>query len=85
MGDDMISSEEEEGWDADVTLTVPREPVAASANGGWDAKWRGNAPTPRTCAVSSIAIGEREAKRKQSPRSSEASPALSPPATGMAR
>ena len=84
VGDDVISIEEEGGREV-MTSTVRREPTAASASGGREAERRGDVPTPRKRATSSDDVGEREVKRTWSPRPSEASSALSPPALGVAR
>ena len=81
MGDDLISSEEEGGWEV-MTSAVHREPAAACAGGGHEAERRHDVPGPRKRAASSEALGEREAKRTRSPCPSEASSALPPPATG---
>ena len=84
VGDDMISSEDEGGQEV-TTLVERREPVAASTDGGLEAERCGDVPMPRKHDVSSYAVGEREAKRMWSPHPSEASPALSLPASGMMR
>ena len=67
-----------------MTSVEHRDPTAASAGDGREAERRGDVPTPRKCAASLDAVGELEAKRTRSPRPSEVSPALSPPALGAA-
>jgi len=84
MGDDVISSDDEGGWEVVVSLVERHEPVAASAGGRWEAKRRGDVPAQRKRTVSLDAIGELEAKWTRSPRPLEASLALSPPAPGTA-
>ena len=84
MGDDVISSEEEGGREVIVTSVERCEPMAASAHGGREVERCGDVLTPRKHAVSSDAVDEWEAKRTWSSCPSEASPALSPPAPGMA-
>ena len=81
MGDDVISSEEEGGWEV-VTSAVHHKPMAMSTDDGHEAERHGDVPTPRKHATSSDAIGEWEAKRTPSLRPSEASPILSPPTLG---
>ena len=82
MGDNMISSEEEGGWEVIVTLVEHREPAATSASGGQDVERCGDVPMLRKHAASSDVVDEREAKWTRSPRPSEASSALSPLALG---
>ena len=62
MGDDVISSEDEEGWEVIATSVKHRELTATSAGGGREAKRHDIAPVPRKHATSSNAIGEQEAK-----------------------
>ena len=57
MGDDVISSEEEGGREV-MTSAVHHEPTAASADGGREAKRRGDVPTPRKHVASSDTVGE---------------------------
>ena len=63
MGDDVISSEDEEGQEVIVTLVEHREPTATSTSSGWDVGSHGDVPPSRKHAASSNAIGEREVKR----------------------
>ena len=80
MGGDTSTSEDEGDQGVIATSVERRESTAASADGGRDTKRHGNVPMSRKRAVSSYAVGEWETKRTWSPRSSEALPALSPPA-----
>ena len=84
VGGDASSFEDEGSRSIIATSVERREPTAASVDGGWEAERRGYVPAPRKCAASSDVVGELEAKRTWSPRPSEASPALSPPAPGTA-
>ena len=83
MGDDVISSEDEGGREVVATSVERRKPAAAFTGGGWEAERRGDVLMPWKRTASSDAVSKREAKRTWSPRPSEASPALSPPAPGM--
>jgi hypothetical protein len=67
MGDDVISSEEEGGWDAGATSVARHEPTATPTSGGRDTERRDDALAPRKHATSSNAVGEREAKQTRSP------------------
>ena len=75
---------EEESREVVATSVVRHDPAAVSASGEQEAERHGDVPTPRKRAVSMDAVGEWEAKQTQSPRPSEASPVLSPPAVGVA-
>ena len=81
VGDDASSFENMRGQEV-MTLVVHHDPMAMSTGSGHEAERRGDVPMLCKCATSSDAVGEREVKRMRSPRSSEASPALSPPALG---
>ena len=57
IGDDVISFEEEEGREV-TTSVVHHDPMATSADGGREAKRRGDVPTPRKHVASSDTVGE---------------------------
>ena len=57
--------------------------MAASASGEQEVERHGDIPTPRKRATSVDIVGEREAKRTQSPCPSEALLTLSPPILGV--
>ena len=84
MCGDASSSEDEGGRDIIVTLVECHEPMATSAASGREVERRGDVPAPRKHVMSLDAVNEREAKWTRSPRSSEASPALSPPTPSVA-
>lgn len=84
VGDDVIFSEEEEDWEVVVTSMEHCDPMAMSAGGEQEVERRGDVPAPRKRAMSADAIGEQEVKRTWSPCPSVASPALSPPTSGVA-
>ena len=84
MGGDASSSENEGGREVIATSVERHEPTAASVHGGREAERRGDVPVSRKRAMSSDATVERGAKRTQSPRPSEASPASPSPAPSMA-
>ena len=52
MGDDVISSKEEGGWDAGVTSAARREPTATPASGGQDMERCDGMPRARMLLVS---------------------------------
>jgi len=83
MGDDMISFEDEGDEEVVMTSVERRKPAAMSTCGEQDAERHDDVPTLRKRTTSSDIVGEREAKRTRSPRSSEASSALSPPTPGV--
>lgn len=58
MGDNMISSEDDGGQEAIVTLAVYHEPTTTSASGGRDIERHGDIPAPRKCTMSSDAVGK---------------------------
>ena len=84
MGSDTSSSKNEGSRSVIATSVERHEPMVVSTSGGREAERCSNVPAPRKHVVSSDTIGEREVKRTRSPRPSEASPALSPPAPGTA-
>ena len=81
--DDMIFSEEE-SREVIVTSMERRHPTAMSASDEQEAERHTEVPMSRKHAASADTVGEREAKRTQSPSPSVASPVLSPPAIGVA-
>ena len=84
LGGDASTSEDEGSRSIITTLVECREPTAMSAGGGREVERRGDIPASRKRAASSDAVGEREAKRTRSLCPSKASPALPPPAPGVA-
>ena len=79
----MVFSEKE-SQEVVVTSIERRDPTAMSAANEQEAERRAEVPVPRKRAASVDAVGEREAKRTRSSRSSEASLALSTPASSEA-
>ena len=82
VGDDVSSFKD--GGQSVVVASVERhEPVAMSASYGQDAERCDDVPMPRKHAASFDTVCEREAKQARLSRPSEASSALSPPASGV--
>ena len=82
MGGDASTSKDDGDWGIIATSVEHREPVTMSTGSEREVERHDDVPKPRKRAASSNAVGEWEVKWTRSPRSLEASSALSPPAPG---